>query len=297
MISILIPTYNYACGELVKTLYTQAVNSGVDYEIWVADDASEETYKVQNRVIGQYPHCHYWELPENVGRARIRNLLAAKAQYDFFLFLDCDGVVADDQFLNRYLALMPQVQVACGGIVHPDKLPCPEVSLRYTYEKQAEPRFTASRRAQHPYAWFRSFNFLIRRDVFEAHPFDETITEYGFEDTLLGKALQADGISVIHMDNPLVNGDIETNAVFLRKTECALRTLYRHRDILEGCSGVLSLYNKLQSCKLVYPVSWIYQKCHSRITANLEGEHPSLKLYAFYKIGYFCAWSLNSQSL
>lgn len=91
MLSILIPTYNYVCVKLVTDLQQQAERLECPYEILVADDASEDAFKRENRKINGIPGCKYIELQENVGRSRIRNILGRLARYDFFLFLDCDG--------------------------------------------------------------------------------------------------------------------------------------------------------------------------------------------------------------
>ena len=226
MLSVLIPTYNYVCVKLVSDLQRQAKELGCPYEILVADDASEEVCKRENRKINLIPHCKYIELEENVGRAHIRNILGYQARYEYLLFIDSDAAVVSGCFLGNYMAVRRQAPVIYGGLVHPLKLPSPEMALAYRYEKHAEPRFTAERRARHPYEVFRTFNFMIRRDVFLKHPFDESIVRYGHEDTLFGKSLKADGIAILHIDNPLMNCGLDDGENLLRKTEESLRTLY-----------------------------------------------------------------------
>ena len=81
MLSILIPTYNYDCTQLVRDLQKQAEKALTKYEIIVMDDASA-TCKETNRDINSLPHCQYIELTENIGRSRIRNRLADMARYD-----------------------------------------------------------------------------------------------------------------------------------------------------------------------------------------------------------------------
>ena len=66
MLSILIPTYNYVCVKLVTDLQQQAERLECPYEILVADDASEEAFKRENRKINGIPGCKYIELQENV---------------------------------------------------------------------------------------------------------------------------------------------------------------------------------------------------------------------------------------
>ena len=288
MLSILIPTYNYVCVKLVTDLQQQAEGLECPYEILVADDASEDAFKRENRKINGIPGCKYIELQENVGRSRIRNILGRLARYDFFLFLDCDGGIVNADFLARYKALLDKADVICGSILHPSKQPSPDVSLRYTYEKHAEHKFTAQKRMQHPYAMFRSFNFLISRSAFQACPFDETIRNYGYEDVMMGLALGRAKVSILHIDNPLMNEDIEKNAVFLHKTEESLRTLYVHRQKLGYCTGVLRLYGILQRMHLIFSILLLYRLLCRVIRRNLLGKRPSLALFAFYKIGYYC---------
>ncbi len=291
MLSILIPTYNYVCVKLVTDLQRQAEALGCAYEILVADDASEEEYKRKNREINKLPCCKYIELQENVGRSRIRNILAHLAQYDFFLFLDCDGRVVRHDFIWRYMDSRKLADVVCGGILHPDKLPSPKVSLRYAYEKSAERRFTVKERAQRPFGMFRSFNFLISRKAFESCPFDESIRNYGYEDVLMGVQLERQGFQVLHIDNPLVNEDIERNGAYLRKTEESIQTLYAHRDKLEGNSGILRMYDALRRKKMLPCVLFLYRLFRPIIRRNLLGRHPNLFLFNFYKVGYYARWA------
>ena len=276
MLSILIPTYNYVCVKLVTDLQQQAERLECPYEILVADDASEEAFKCENRKINGIPGCKYIELQENVGRSRIRNILGHLARYDYLIFMDCDASVVGSDFLSRYMAVRNAAKVVYGGLVHPEQLPSPEVSLAYLYEKNAEPHFTAEKRALHPYK------------VFLKHPFDETITHYGHEDTLFGLALKKEGIKILHIDNPLMNCGLDTNLNVLRKTEESLRTLYVHRKKLEGSSEMLRLYGILQRLHLVSFVFLLFRLCEPMLRRNLYGRHPNLYFFAFYKIGYYC---------
>ncbi len=288
MLSILIPTYNRLCVELVADLQRQAERLGCPYEILVADDASEESFRRGNRRINSIPGCRYIELRENVGRSRVRNVLGRLARYDHLVFMDCDASVVSGEFLSRYMAVRDEAEVVYGGLAHPERLPSPEVSLAYFYEKHAEPRFTAEKRALHPYKVFRAFNFMIRRGTFLEHPFDETVTHYGHEDTLFGLALKKEGIKILHIDNPLMNCGLDTNSGVLSKTEESLRTLYAHSEKLRDCSEILRLCGWLRGMHLLRAVSRLYRLCRPMMRRNLLGKRPSLRCFAFYKIGYYC---------
>ena len=297
MLSILIPTYNYVCVKLVTDLQQQAERLECPYEILVADDASEDAFKRENRKMNGFPKCKYIELQENVGRSRIRNILGRLARYDYLIFMDCDASVVSNEFLSRYMAVRNAAEVVYGGLVHPEQLPSPKVSLAFFYEKHAEPHFTAEKRALHPYKVFRTFNFMILRETFLKHPFDETITHYGHEDTLFGLVLKKEGIKILHIDNPLMNCGLDTNRNVLRKTEESLRTLYVHRDKLERSSGVHRLYGTLQRLHLVLFVSLLYRLCRPMIRRNLYSRHPNLYFFAFYKVGYYCSLFDKNNSL
>ena len=219
-LSILIPTYNQDCSKLVKDLATQCQQSALEYEILVMDDGSSDQEAVQaNRRLVDMPHCSLFEFLHNQGRSFVRNRLVQRSMGDYLLFVDSDAVVTCPDYIANYLQYLPTKAVIYGGILHPDSLPSYRQSLRYMYEKHCEPMFTAENRNRRPYQNLRTFNVLLPREVALSHPFNENIRHYGYEDTLLGKNLERDGIQVLHIDNPLVNGDIETNSRFLQKTE------------------------------------------------------------------------------
>src|SRR5690606_40154735 len=80
MLSILIPTYQYNVLPLVKELHQQCSNYKVVFEILVMDDASPELV-VDHLQLALLPFCTYLSLDKNIGRAAVRNKLAAKAQF------------------------------------------------------------------------------------------------------------------------------------------------------------------------------------------------------------------------
>lgn len=291
MISILIPTYNYIAYPLAESLAQQAEDLGTPCEIIVADDAStDEECKQANRRIGELPHCTFIELEKNIGRASIRNLMAEKAKEEWLLFMDCDGMPPHNDFLKKYLQALtahPEVQLICGGISHPDTLPSPTVSLRYNYEKAAEKHHTATKRNERPYASFRTFNFMIQRDTFKQVRFDESFRHYGYEDVLFGIQLQALGFQILHIDNPLENRDIETNDIFLRKTEEALRTLAEHANKLGDTVEIHRRYNQLKQMGLAPFIRTLFRIFITPLQQNLTGKKPYLPYFTFYKLGYY----------
>ena len=289
MLSILIPTYNYDCTQLVRDLHGQAELLGVDYEIIVMDDASPQpACKLRNRVINELPHCRYVELESNLGRARIRNRLADEARFDWLLFMDSDAEVVSNSFVADYLK-HTDADVVCGGLCHADTLPSPEVSLRYAYEKRADKKRTARFRAQHPYGQFITFCFMVHASIFRSIRFDESITEYGHEDTLFGVELERRKANILHIDNPMRQGGIETNEEFVEKTRAALRNLALMEGNLQNHSSLLRLYGVLHRVRMDRCVARWFARREGWLTARLISPKPKLHLYFIYKLGYYCS--------
>ena len=288
MLSILIPTYNYDCTQLVRDLHEQAELLGVDYEIIVADDASPiAACREKNREINALPCCRLIELERNLGRARIRNRLADEARFEWLLFMDSDAEVISDSFIVDYLK-HTDADVVCGGLCHTDILPSPEVSLRYAYEKRADKRRAAYYRTQHPYEQFITFCFMVRASVFQAIRFDDSITEYGHEDTLFGIELERRKVNILHVDNPICQGGIETNAEFIAKTQAALRNLVLMEDCMQDHSSLLRLYNMLRRARIDGCMARWFARKEEWLEARLMESTPRLYLFFIYKLGYYC---------
>ena len=289
MLSILIPTYNYDCTNLVRDLHRQAECAGIDYEIVVADDASPIKECAERvREINTWPNCRLIELEMNLGRARIRNRLADEARFEWLLFMDSDAEVISDSFIVDYLK-HTDADVVCGGLCHADALPSPEVSLRYAYEKRADKKRAACYREQRPYEQFITFCFMVRASVFQAIRFDDSITEYGHEDTLFGVELERRKVNIRHIDNPMRQGGIETNAEFVEKTRAALRNLVLMEDNMRNHSLLLKLYGVLHLIRLDGCIARWFSHNEDWLKGQLMESTPQLRLFFLYKLGYYCS--------
>lgn len=291
-LSILIPTYNSDCRELASELSSQAeAIKTLDYEIIVADDGSPDRTKVDLcRQVEQLPHCRFIERGHNAGRAAIRNFLASQASKPWLLFLDCDMRI----FLSTYLEQMLRQDgdVVYGGY-HVRKDSAPRSCLRYRYEWACQPDHTARQRRKRPYQHFHTSNFLVSRDVMTAHPFDETFRHYGYEDILFGRRLREAGISINHQDIPVGFFHFEDNASFVSKTEEGLRTLYEKRRQLRGYSKLLTFVEGIH-LKPILSLIRLWHRLFGRLERrNLCGNHPSLRLFNLYKLGYFLNLSVR----
>ena len=103
-LSILIPVYNWDCSQLIKDLHFQGLESGIPFEIVIADDCStDRSVMERNREKAEcLENCRFFALEHNKGRASIRNFLADNSRYDKLLFMDCDAAVKDTQFLKIF---------------------------------------------------------------------------------------------------------------------------------------------------------------------------------------------------
>lgn len=282
MLSILIPTYNYDCTQLAHSLLAQLPEKA---EIIVGDDCSPDSYvKSQLEILDGEERIKLIRSKKNLGSAGMRNLLCKEAEGDYLLFIDCDAVIEDARFIEKYIKEMDGA-VVCGTVRHPDTLPSPSQSLRWRYEKSAERRFTAKACNQNPYQHFRTFHFLIPRNIMQQIPFNEEIVHSGYEDLLFGKRLEQEHIPVRHSEINATNGDIEDNKTFLRKTEGHIKTLVQLRKDLTDYSTLLYIYNRIKKFHLLWALRWLFMICKNGIKNNLQSERPCIKLFQFYKLG------------
>lgn len=286
-LSILIPTYNDLCVKLVGDLRQQTEQTGIGYEILVGDDGSTDHEVVsENRQIDQWAHCRYLVQPQNTGRAAIRNRLAREARYDWLLFVDSDMTIVRPDYIGQYVA-QDNADVVDGGVTIGGDAEVLKQNLRYLYEKASEHEHTAEMRQKKPYQDFHTANFLIRRDLMLSHPFDERFRYYGYEDVLFGKQLRADHIAIKHIDNPMGFCTFESNPDFVSKTEEGLRTLYQFQSELRGYSRLITLVEGIHIPLILSLIRLSHRLFSGLIRHNLCGRHPSLKLFKFYKLGYY----------
>lgn len=284
------------------------------FEIIFADDGSADaTARQRNAIIAQLPYCQYIERPKNVGRSAIRNFLAHTAHYSHLIFLDGDVAIKRGNFVQTYLAHrndadviigtlhFSRMQVACDtaeDIIGHTKRAKEETkkttepvlyddNLKYRYEQQFLAKHPVKKRMQQPYASFRTTNFMVRRDLLLAYPFDETFHEYGYEDTLFGKQLKEHGATLIHLDNAATIADYEDNATFVAKTEESLRTLAAHAHQLQGYSTLLHTANKLKCLHLQPLIAFVFKLFKGLLHKNLCSKSPSVFLFNVYKLGYY----------
>lgn len=291
MLSVCIPVYNYDARPLARSLASQVAALDGAVELVCIDDASDDVWRCQSDELASLGD--YIRLEENVGRARIRNMFLDHTQGEYLLFLDVDSEVGEG-FLSRYLeALQEQPAVVVGGRVYDRRGNDQAHRLRYLYGTQVESKTIGWRRS-HPYQSFMSNNFAVRRDVLQQHPFDERIVHYGHEDTLFGFRLEQEGVFITHIDNPVVNGEVEENGVFLSKTVEAVETLAGLDTTLDGDAlfgqrvRLVGTYRRLRRLGLTAPVGWLYSLLRRPMESHfVSGNAVSVAQLNFYKLGLF----------
>ena len=288
-LSVLIPTYNCDCRQLVRQLQLQLPPDG---ELIVGDDCSTDSdLRQQNSETESLPGCRIFWAKHNMGRAAIRNALASEAKGEWLLFIDADAEVRSSSFIADYLSAVTSpegsVDVVCGGTGNLSECPSPSVRLRYNYEVQAEKRLTLPYRRRFPYNQFTTFNFLIRRTTFLSICFDENCREYGYEDVIFGQELKKRGIPIRHIDNKLTHLGLEDAATYLAKIETALQSLAHMSPEQQAQTRVSALALRLERLHLLWLVRFLFRISKPLVRANLTGQHPSQNLFAFYKLGAF----------
>lgn len=294
MLSINIPVYNIGVGDLVSELLQQGRALTVSFEIRVYDDGSTAETREQNRKLKADPEVIYTELPENMGRAAIRNRMGEDSKFQFLLFIDADSAVIDGNYLQKYIDAANPDMVVCGGTAYQSHKPAePEKLLRWTYGVNREAISAAQRTSSKGFI-ITSNNFLIEKKVFREIPFRKTLKTYGHEDTLLGFDLQRHGVLIRHINNPVLHTGLENASGFLLKTRSALENLEKiAADLLDDDRlfinqvAFLRRYGKISRFIPAGLLRFIFSNGRKFFERNLSGKHPSLFLFDLYKLTYF----------
>ena len=224
MVSICIPIYNTLIANLVNGIVAD-LHDVEGSELIFCDDASKKSIVEENRMLAQKHECiKLLENESNLGRSATRNKLVKTAKNDWLLFLDGD-MLTDNGFVKKYVKNLKEADCLVGGIKYQNVPPIEKAQyLRWYYGIKREMK-TADYRNKFVYRSFMTGNFLIRKSVIEALPFDEQISKYGHEDTLMGLSLKHNKISLKHIDNAAEHLGIDTAEVFLEKSTEALESL------------------------------------------------------------------------
>ena len=259
-------------------------------ELILIDDCSSSEYKEANKSV-----CNkhrYIELEKNIGRAKIRNLFLDYAQYEHLLFLDCDSLIPNKTFLSNYLKAIKEGKssIICGGRIYDSTKPDSNKLLRWKYGIESE-SLSFEERKQQPNKSFMTNNFLISKTLLQEIKFDERLSEYGHEDTLFGFELKKRGIAIGHIDNPVLNGDLESNTEYIEKTEKGIHNLISILDFVNHDPAfiqdvsLLHFYTKASTKKLSPFIKTLFPFLKPFVKFFLVNGFISIRLFNFYKLG------------
>jgi glycosyltransferase involved in cell wall biosynthesis len=259
----------------------QATELGIPFEILLMDYASWESFRTANQTLVFFSSIRYFQLRKNVGRAKIRNLLAEKASFENLLFLDCDVEIASTSFLKNYMQLIYDYQIVSGGHIYSNEIPGDDAFfLHWNYGRYREAESVN----------FMSSNFMLKHSLWEKFKFDERITRYGHEDTLFQIELLRQGITIQRIDNPVLHIGLNTNRVFMQKMEEYVRNaLYIQREGLIKENEVVHIrllhtYRKLKRFGLRRLLAFFFLQKKYSLRRNLMGLNPSLSKLDLYKL-------------
>lgn len=293
MLSILIPTYNYNTTSLVKVLSKQAILEKIDFEIIVGDDKStnEEIIK-NNQTINTFQNCSYILNKENLGRGSNLNKLVGLAKFEWVLFLDCDVLPKDSNFIKNYIHYIQlnNQSIYFGGLIYNKKKPNNEEMLRWLYGHKRE-SITLEKRKLKPYETTLTSNIVIKKEVLLKFPFPYEIKNYGFEDLVFIIELKKNKIKIHHLENPVYHLNLEKSIVFIQKFESSLKNLkfLTEFNIIESQDARFSaLFLKLNKFGLSIFFAFSFNFFKPMFIKNLTSKKPSLFIFDLYRLGYYC---------
>ncbi len=280
MISILIPCYNHDILDLVKTIHKQLKITKKKFEIICIEDGSINTFS--NVKIKKMSHVKYIHIRENIGRSKMRNFLANKANFKWLLFIDCDSKIEHEEFITNYIENTYDAQkIIYGETVYPKNKPKKNKMLHWKYGRKIETKNKKN--------IFSSHHFLIHKTIFNKIKFNEELKNYGHEDTIFWIELKNKNYKFKFIKNPLTHIGLETNEKFIQKTKEALQNLYflSKKHDLNNIS-IIKAEKKISKFLLNDLIIIFFNLTKKKILKNLLSEKPNIMLFQFYKLGCYC---------
>jgi glycosyltransferase involved in cell wall biosynthesis len=284
-LSVLIPFFRDDPVPLLKALDEEAIGLAGAVEIVVLDDGGGDealAARVGAAVRELALPARLARLPQNEGRAKGRNRLAAESRGAHLLFLDSDMAPGSRSFLANHLALVDAggLDVAFGGFSVPMGEITPSHRLHRALALRGECAGAAIRQLT-PEKYVFTSNLLVRRWVFSAEAFDEGFTGWGWEDVEWGMRV-ASRWSVVHFDNPAVHLGLDPAPVLAAKYEQSVgnfaRVAKRHPEIVRN-------YPSYKVAKLIrrapFRALWraLFKGAALNAHAPLSARVAALKLY------------------
>ena len=236
-LSVLIPFFRDDPSRLIASLD----HADAPVEIVVLDDGTGDralAARVTDAVAVLSIPARFVRLTANEGRAAGRNRLASEARAGHLLFLDADMLPDRADFLDRWLELVARDNpaVAFGGFSL-DQTPKTRANAVHRAMALRSDCLPAEVRRQAPEKHVFTSNLLIRRDVFEAEPFDARFTGWGWEDVEWAMRVSRRH-PIVHIDNPATHLGLDPAAAMAAKFEQSAanfaRVVEAHGDIVRA---------------------------------------------------------------
>ena len=81
--------------------------------------------------------------------------------------------------------------------------------------------------------------------------------------------------------------DFEDNGNFMYKTEEAMQTLFRMRDLMDGYSLITHYSAKIDRWNMRRPLLLFFRRFGKMMRKSLRGKHPSVSVYNLYRLLYY----------
>ena len=256
-LSILIPFLRDDPSRLLAAL--DGAHGAV--EIVTLDDGSRDpdlAARVVAAVSSLDVPARFVSLATNVGRAAGRNRLAAQARGRHLLFLDCDMLPDAPDFVRSWLDLVTQTDpaVAFGGLSLA-QAPRTRANAVHRALTQHTDCVSAAERRKSPEKYVFTSNLLIRRDVFDAEPFDAGFVGWGWEDDEWGMRVSRRW-QIVHIDNPATHLGLTPARTLADKFEQSAanfaRVVAAHRDIVR----IYPSYRAARALRRA-PLRWLWR--------------------------------------
>lgn len=295
MLSILIPTYNYDVTPLVHRLHEQLKAANIAFEIIIFDDGSNAEVNIKNNTLNTLDSVIFKANMQNVGLSNNRNQLAEASKYKYLLFIDGDSLINTNNYIFNYLnSIRSGASIIYGGRVHPEHVSNTR-KLRWKYGKLRED-LSAKQRKTQPYKRMFCNNTLMTKTIFDVIGFEKTLTQYGHEDTLFAYKASLKKATVLHINNPVLHGDVDFSDVFFSKTKKGLQNLnyiYKSGLIEYQFIPFLVFFSKLKTLRLNRILALSYYFIHPIAKYTSTSKRPVLFLFDLFRISYFCHINLK----
>ncbi|MEG0760910.1 glycosyltransferase [Chryseobacterium sp.] len=290
-LSVCIPVYNFDVRELVNALKKEIVKRNLSAEIILIDDSSEVFFVSLNSEI-QHVVDGFILLKENIGRSKIRNLFLKHAQGQYFLFLDCDGKLIQECFLENYFNFIlrnPDCTSIYGGRKVSLLPPNQSYFLRWKFAVERE-NISLEKRKKNPYLSFQTNNFVIKKEILEKILFNEAYTNYGYEDLLFAMDLKSENVIINHIENPILNNDVETNEVYLEKVKesvDSLSSMLKYGVVRERLSSIklVKTFIAFDFFPFNFLIIFLFKFSSDFLERKLLKGNQSLRYLDLYKLG------------